>query len=109
MEADLEPTDGLVQYRSIKHVLAGEITEIVPAGCYVREADGSAILRIFEPKMTERYQPKVGDFWVIYEDGYQSLSPRAAFLGGYVAYGVYSVNDAAESSVNPHSATRGDP
>ncbi len=81
---EMEPTGGLAEYRSIKHVRAGEITEIVPAGCYVREADGSAILRIFEPKMTERYQPQVGDFWVIYKDGYQSLSPRQAFLSGYV-------------------------
>ena len=79
-----EPTDGLQQFQSIKRVLAGEITEIVEAGCYVREADGTAILRLFPPNMTSRYTPAVGDYWVVYEDGYQSLSPRAAFLAGYV-------------------------
>ena len=79
-----EPTDGLEQFQSIKRVLAGEITEVVAAGCYVKDKSGDAILRIFVPDMTVRYQPKVGDFWVIYDDGYQSLSPRDAFLGGYV-------------------------
>ena len=79
-----EPTDDLMQWQSIKRVLAGEITEIVTAGCYVKNADGSAVLRIFPEGMTARYQPKVGDFWVIYDDGYQSISPRAAFSSGYV-------------------------
>ena len=79
-----EPTDGLTQFRSIKRVLAGEITDVAPAGCYVREANGDAILRLYPPKMTERYTPVVGDFWVIYDDGYQSISPRAPFLAGYV-------------------------
>ena len=80
------PTNGLAAFRSVKHVLAGEIMEIVPAGCYVQEADGETqILRIYLPDMTARYQPKVGDFWVVYQpDGYQSISPREAFLSGYV-------------------------
>ena len=30
-----------------------------------------------------RYIPKPGDFYVVYEDGYQSFSPRKAFLEGY--------------------------
>ncbi len=34
-------------------------------------------------KMIARYQPKRGDFLVIYEDGYQAFSPRGAFLNGY--------------------------
>lgn len=34
-------------------------------------------------KMIARYQPKRGDFLVIYEDGYQAFSPRDAFLNGY--------------------------
>jgi hypothetical protein len=80
-----EPTDGLTQYQSIKRVLAGEITEVVAAGCYVKQASGDTILRIYEPNMATRYSPSVGDFWVVYpEDGYQSLSPRKAFLAGYI-------------------------
>lgn len=80
------PTDGMQQFHSIKRVLAGEIMEVVPAGCYVKEADGQTqILRIYPPNMTSRHIPAVGDFWVIYDDGYQSVSPRRAFLAGYVA------------------------
>lgn len=79
-----EPTSGLSKFKSIKEVLAGEIIEIVPAGCYVKESNGDSTLRIFEEKMTERYQPKVGDFWIVYSDGYQSISPREAFLTGYI-------------------------
>ncbi len=80
-----EPTDGLAAYQSIKRVLAGEITEIVEAGAYVRNADGTSILRLWEPNMLARHTPSVGDFWVVYEpDGYQSISPRAPFLAGYV-------------------------
>lgn len=80
------PTDGLQNFQSIKIVRAGEITEVVPAGCYVQEADPETqILRIFPPNMTARYEPKVGDFWVVYDDGYQAISPREPFLAGYVA------------------------
>lgn len=78
-----EPTNQMASYQSIKKVLAGKIIEIVPAGCYVENDGGDAILRLFEPKMTERYQPVVGDYWVVYEDGYQSISPKHAFDTGY--------------------------
>jgi hypothetical protein len=30
-----------------------------------------------------RYVPVPGDFYVVYADGYQSFSPRKAFLEGY--------------------------
>jgi hypothetical protein len=79
------PTDGLQRFRCIKRVRAGEITEVVAAGCYVREgANDMSILRIYRPNMTQRYAPVAGDFWVVYDDGYESISPRAAFLAGYV-------------------------
>lgn len=81
-----EPTSGLKQYRSVKIVHAGEITEVVEAGCYVRQADGSvAVLMEYQPDMTTRYTPVVGDFWVVYApDGYSSISPRQQFIDGYV-------------------------
>ena len=81
---DLYP--GLAEYQSIKRVHAGEITEVVPAGCYVRTANGDGVLLTYpDDKMTARYTPVPGDFWVIYQpDGYQSISPRAAFTEGYV-------------------------
>lgn len=33
--------------------------------------------------MFARYEPQPGDFMVFYPDGYQSFSPRKAFLDGY--------------------------
>lgn len=30
-----------------------------------------------------RYWPRPGDYFVVYEDGYQSISPKAAFEAGY--------------------------
>ena len=41
--------------------------------------------------MFARYTPVVGDYLVEYEDGYRSISPRAAFEGGYT-----------EAPENPH-------
>lgn len=32
-----------------------------------------------------RYAPIQGDFYVVYADGYKSLSPRKAFIEGYAA------------------------
>ena len=82
-----EPTDGLAQYQSIKRVLAGKITEVVDAGCYVQNTDGTSVLRLYASNMTARYTPVVGDWWMIYEDGYQSLSPAKMFEDGYVLFG----------------------
>ena len=77
---------GLAEYRSIKRVHAGEITEVVPAGCYVRTADPDyGVLLTYAPNMTTRYTPVPGDFWVVYPgDGYAAISPRQAFLDGYL-------------------------
>lgn len=77
------PTEGMAAFKSNKRVLAGEITEVTVAGCYVKNADGEAVFRAFEPNMTARYAPVPGDWWIVYEDGYQALSPRDAFVKGY--------------------------
>lgn len=34
-------------------------------------------------KMTLRYMPQPGDYYVVYDDGYKSLSPAKAFEEGY--------------------------
>lgn len=73
-------------YRSHKVVHAVEIE-----GVSARE-DGSAELALadgFAPfqadaKMCARYLPVKGDFLVIYEDGYKSISPRQPFKEGYL-------------------------
>jgi hypothetical protein len=36
-----------------------------------------------EPSFMEKHQPQVGGYYVIYEDGYVSFSPAAAFEDGY--------------------------
>jgi hypothetical protein len=86
MEKMANEYPGLASWKSIKVVRAGEITEVAPAGCYVKTAaEGEAVLLLYpDNKMTARHQPQVGDFWVIYPDGYQAISPREPFTTGYV-------------------------
>lgn len=36
-----------------------------------------------EPAWVEKFQPKAGGYFVVYEDGYQSFSPARAFEEGY--------------------------
>jgi hypothetical protein len=36
-----------------------------------------------EGELFTRYVPLPGDFYVVYEDGYTSFSPRKAFMEGY--------------------------
>jgi hypothetical protein len=83
-------SDALMQmprYKSHKQVWALQIGE----GLKVNP-DGSVVLPIvdsgYEPVTVERgvvqrYMPMPGDFYVVYEDGYKSISPRKAFLEGY--------------------------
>jgi len=75
------------RYVSHKKVWALEIDAVGPQ-------DGLAPVRLsFRDKgyasiavpceMFTRYVPVPGDFYVQYEDGYKSFSPRKAFLEGY--------------------------
>lgn len=81
------PTNELTPYQSIKKVLAGEIMVVHPAGCFVKNEDGTTIFREFLPNMTARYTPVEGDYWVIYSAGtseeYHAISPKKAFDEGY--------------------------
>lgn len=36
-----------------------------------------------DPKMFARYTPAPGDYYVVYDDGYVSISPAKAFEEGY--------------------------
>ncbi|QRE00484.1 hypothetical protein [Burkholderia phage BCSR129] len=38
-------------------------------------------------RFVERHNPKVGDFLVVYEDGYHSISPEQTFKDGYTLIG----------------------
>lgn len=69
--------------------------EIAQVGNYVTDADGALVravtfrepgfaVRYLRDIMFQRYVPESGDFLVTYQDGYESFSPRKAFLEGYV-------------------------
>jgi len=45
----------------------------------------------------KRYIPERGDFYVVYEDGYESFSPRKAFLDGYKAIDARTFRDIKDS------------
>lgn len=77
----------LPKYRSHKEVYALEIHRASR-----NEIDGSVKLEFtddeFAPLTVEkavcaRYMPIVGDYLVVYADGYRSISPRQAFIDGY--------------------------
>lgn len=73
-------------YRSHKHVRALEIMSCAPlvgGGCVICFFGGRFPSQTCGAEMFSRYQPVTGDFYVIYEDGYRSFSPRKAFLDGY--------------------------
>ena len=81
-----KPLYELRQYQSIKVVRAGEIYVVDTNGCWVGCADDKTRFFPFVPGMLARYTPVTGDFWVQYDDGYESISPRKAFVEGYVSY-----------------------
>lgn len=41
-------------------------------------------LEVVNSKMFARYTPVRGDYYVVYDDGYASISPRKAFEDGYI-------------------------
>ncbi|MDI1263875.1 MAG: hypothetical protein PS018_11520 [bacterium] len=75
------------RYKSHKTVSALEIASITHRG------DGGVLLTFREDyesfvlaaAIIARYTPVPGDFFIKYDDGYVSISPRKAFLEGYVA------------------------
>ena len=86
------PGIGMPRYVSHKHVWALEIetVEIPKVGdsfaanhrkLGFRDPDYAPIE--VPAEMFSRYVPMPGDFYVVYEDGYKSFSPRKAFLEGY--------------------------
>ena len=69
------------RYRSHKEVWALKITYV--DGDLLAFADaGHAPMRV-DPKMFARYTPVPGDYFVVYRDGYESISPGKEFEDGY--------------------------
>jgi hypothetical protein len=82
----------LPQYQSHKKVWALKILELNHTGTPDQESDGSLMMvpvnAAYAPiKLTadfvRKHSPKVGGYWVQYEDGYTSFSPAEAFENGY--------------------------
>ena len=78
----------LKPYTSHKKVRAVEITSVseVKDGMIHLTFAGTLTLPWAE-QMFHRYMPVPGDFFIRYDDGYVSVSPRKAFLEGYKADG----------------------
>lgn len=75
------------RYMSHKKVWALELSEVWchPDDCGWRLSfadKGYASIHVGN-EMFARYKPVPGDFYVQYEDGYKSFSPRKAFIDGY--------------------------
>ncbi len=73
------------RYQSHKKVWALEIRAINETTGHHRLEfidEGYAPVKL-EKSLFSRYVPVPGDFYVVYDDGYKSFSPRKAFLEGY--------------------------
>jgi hypothetical protein len=83
---------GLPQWRSHKVVRAAPVRALYPHDTdpnkmvlYLDggpDPDGYPGIEI-EAKVFSRYVPQPGDYFVVYDDSYQSVSPRKAFEEGY--------------------------
>ncbi len=83
----------LARWRCHKVVGAGRILGITKwpdvsreyeiAEIEVEFADGSREAIEPDAKLFARYQPELLDYYVVYDDGYVSISPRKAFEEGY--------------------------
>ena len=76
----------LPEYQCHKKVRAAKITGFRPNGntdfpdILLGEIGGIVSCL---PEWQAKHQPKIGDYYVLYEDGYTSVSPAKAFEDGY--------------------------
>lgn len=79
---DIEsPAMEMPRYISHKQVWALEIDTVNVH--YISFRDKGYAPINCSPQMFTRYTPVPGDYYVQYQDGYKSFSPRKAFLEGY--------------------------
>ena len=75
------------RYRSHKEVWALQIAdgiEVLPDGSVkLPIADVGYAPVIVSKDVVHRYMPQPGDFYVVYRDGYKSISPGSEFRDGY--------------------------
>lgn len=75
------------RYQSHKKVWALQIESIheekVTNGFVLNFMDLGYGSRRVDDKVVLRYMPVPGDYFVVYDDGYESISPKKAFEEGY--------------------------
>jgi hypothetical protein len=73
------------RYQSHKKVWALQIAGVTRKDTKVilQFVDSEYAPRSVPYEVVSRYWPKPEDYFVLYEDGYQSISPRKAFEEGY--------------------------
>jgi hypothetical protein len=76
-------TTGLPKWQSHKTVHAAKIRDIIDDELLLEGIAGKEVSVIAAPNMFARYRPVAGDYYVVYDDGYASISPRQAFETGY--------------------------
>jgi hypothetical protein len=95
------PDPDLPKYRSHKTVHALEIESCAEApdpgdelnplkqhpGYMLEFVDKAYAPRWVDVSVVSRHMPEKGDFFVVYDDGHESISPRAPFVEGYVKLG----------------------
>lgn len=79
----MEPTEEMQEWHCNRIVVAGEIVEINPHGCFVIETPHSAMFRSFTAKMKVPSKIYLRDYWVVNVDGSQVIIPHHVFLSEY--------------------------
>lgn len=85
MDASMQMAQAeMPKYECHKKVWALEIAKVTHGDGYViHPADKGYGPVPVDGEIFARYMPEPGDFYVVYSDGYKSISPRKAFLEGY--------------------------
>lgn len=80
-------TREMPRYKSHKQVWALKIAawEPTPDGGIITPAEPGYGPVAVDAAYVERHRPQVGGYYVVYDDGYKSWSPAAAFEAGYSA------------------------
>lgn len=74
----------LPQYKCHKVVHAGRIHSCIGGVLSVQVGNTKAVVEFdVGREWVKKHQPERGGYFVVYEDGYQSYSPAAAFEAGY--------------------------
>lgn len=75
----------VVQAAKIHEVLSGRDDRKGPGATLVLMSEGSTVRQSVSMSDTwvSKHNPQDGDYLVYYEDGYESVSPAAAFEAGY--------------------------